>query len=481
MPFFPAAFFFWMFMAFVQPVEARDIYVRLADNPSRVVLASDSPMTLADGANKNFALGKSAVLTRSGSGGVAVEKRKFQLPVQISGSGLLGFNNRKYRGQFLLTREFVLINVLDVEDYIRGVLPAEGVAAWPKEYQKAQAIISRTFGLRQSLNRSARGYDVTDNTSAQMYKGAGVETTATNQAVAETASEVLTYGDSLAFTPFHSDSGGHTANNAQVWSEAIPYLTGVKEPIGYTSPNSNWTAKISASQVETALSKIGSSVGKLKEIRIATLDAGGRTTTLTFTGSARSVSVKSSLFRTTIGPNLLKSTMLTGGGSLSSPLPSSSEISDMNDAVDDSLPHAPVPTSKKTLSKKEETRLTRMTSEGVFTAAELMDMLINPDKRKGYLDIGIQRGTVPARPKKERKKTPPAVLPKKAPPDTSTPALRPDQVIRQEKGYFIFTGKGWGHGLGLSQWGALAMAKAGWTAERILGYYYPGTSVKKFK
>ena len=99
--------------------------------------------------------------------------------------------------------------MLNLEDYLRGVLPAEVGAKWPMEALRAQAIISRTYILRQSLNRSSRGYDVTDSVSDQVYRGAGVETARTNQAVQSTAGEVLIYGKDFAFTPFHSDSGGH--------------------------------------------------------------------------------------------------------------------------------------------------------------------------------------------------------------------------------------------------------------------------------
>ena len=463
------------------PAEARDIYVRLADKPSSISLTTDGTMTLVDNAKKSHALGKSAVLASAG-GSVAVGKNKYSLPARISSTGLLGFNKRKYRGELLITREFVLINVLDVEDYIRGVLPVEASAKWPREYLRVQAIISRTYGLRQSLNRSARGYDVVDTVSDQVYRGAGVETPTTDQAVRETAGEVLAYENGLAFTPFHSDSGGYTAANANVWGKDIPYLCGVREPVSYQSPNSDWTARISASQVQAALSKSGCNVGQVKEIRISGVDAGGRATTLTFVGSAGTSSLKSSLFRTAVGPNLLKSTMLTGGVPMvtESFVESVSELAEIQESawtpdVADDLPKAPVPTSDTPMSGSEEIKLTRMTAEGVFTSAELMDMLMNPNKRKGYLYMGIQRGGTA---KKEA--VPQVALPKSLP-DTSMPALKSGEVIREENGYFVFRGKGWGHGVGLSQWGAQALAKEGWTAERILEHYYPGTAVKRFK
>jgi stage II sporulation protein D len=471
-------------LVFASCGEPRDIYVRLADRPPSIALTSEGAMTLADGAKKNHGLGKSAALSRSGAS-VAIGKNKYPLPAYISSSKPLGFNGRKYRGKFFLTKEFVLINVVNVEDYVRGVLPAEASAGWPKEYLKVQAIISRTYGLRQSLNRSARGYDVADNTSDQVYKGAGVETSTTNQAVKATEGEVLTYKNTLAFTPFHSDSGGHTATNAHVWGKDVPYLKGVKEPVAYQSPNASWVARIPASQVQAALSKIGRSVGQIKEVRVAEADSGGRAINLTFVGSRSSSSVKSSLFRTTIGPNLLKSTMLTTGVPMEEPERPSDVFGGNGASFGTSV-------SKALMSGSEEMRLMRMTSDGVFTSAELMDMLINPDKRKDYFNVGIQRNSEAKKAESPQAPSPAssnssnssnsskAALPKSLP-GTSMPALRPTEPIREESGFFVFRGRGWGHGVGLSQWGAQALAKKGWPAERILEHYYPGTAVKRFK
>jgi stage II sporulation protein D len=305
-----------------------------------------------------------------------------------------------------------------------------------------------------------------------------VETTATNQAIKETEGEVLAYGNNLAFTPYHSDSGGYTAANAHVWGRDIPYLRGVKEPVTYQSPNTSWTAKISDSQVQTALAKVSGSVGKVKEIRVSETDSGGRATNLTFIGSGGSSTVKSSQFRTAIGPNLLKSTMLTN----SVPLPEApGETKAPNTSTrDNSLPRAPVPTSNVPMSETEEVRLILMTSEGVFTSAELMDMLLNPEKRKGYLYIGIERSGIERSGMEKKEEIPPISLPKSLP-SASMPALRAGGSIPEENGYFVFHGRGWGHGVGLSQWGAQALAKEGWTAKRILEHYYPGTAVKRFR
>jgi stage II sporulation protein D len=130
------------------------------------------------------------------------------------------------------------------------------------------------------------------------------------------------------------------------------------------------------------------------------------------------------------------------------------------------------------MSETEELRLILMTSEGAFTSAELMDMLLYPEKRKGYLYLGMRRSS--AEKKEEKAETSQVLLPKSLP-TASMPAFRAGGSILEENGYFIFYGKGWGHGVGLSQWGAQALAKEGWTAKRILEHYYPGTAVKRFR
>jgi stage II sporulation protein D len=291
---------------------------------------------------------------------------------------------------------------------------------------------------------------------------------------------VLAYGNTLAFTPFHSDSGGYTAANAHVWGSEIPYLREVKEPVPYRSPNSSWTAKVPSAQVQAALTKLGGNVGKVREIRVSDTDSGGRATNLTFIGSGGSATVKSSQFRTAVGPNLLKSTLLTNSvPMLETPWDAKAAAPKASNApqTDNSLPKAPVPTSNVPMSETEEVRLIHMTTEGVFTSAELMDMLLNPEKRKGYLYIGIERNGTP---KTETPKNPSTPLPTSLP-TASMPPIRPGGSILEENGYFVFYGRGWGHGVGLSQWGAQALAKEGWTAKRILEHYYPGTAVKRFR
>ena len=466
---------------------ARDIYVRLSQAGS-FTIASDGNMTLS-GKGKNLALGKSASLSVKG-GNVTVGKTSLALPVHITSTGLLRFNGRQYRGAFMVTQKAGLLNVLDIEQYLRGVLPAEVGADWPAEALRVQAIISRTYALRQSLDRAKKGYDVVDTVSDQVYRGAGVETAKTNQAVSSTEQMILSYGKELAFTPFHSDSGGHTANNAHVWGTEIPYLTGVAEPIAYTSPVSTWSARISRGAVEKAVAKTagGGNIAPISEVRVSEVDKGGRAVNLTFVGAKGNRTVRASQFRLAVGAKLLKSTMLTPSASAASKAavsPSPQGIPTGHDATP-RVAAAPktVSSSSASLTLAEGKQLSEMTAKGVFTTLEILDMLSHPEKKREYYNIGLKRtGRTPS--VTPEKKTIPSKPVSPSNPKPKPPAPAPSNTrgftIARSGDNFLFYGRGWGHGVGLSQWGARALAQKGWTAERILTYYYPGTTVRRYQ
>ncbi|MCR5347549.1 MAG: SpoIID/LytB domain-containing protein [Fretibacterium sp.] len=466
-----AVFLFWLLLA--PAAGARNIYVRLSQTGDYAI-ASDGTMTLSSSGN-TFALGKSASLKVTGAR-VIVGGKAFSLPVHIMSQGLLRFNGRQYRGIFMVTQKAGLLNVLDVEQYLCGVLPAEVGASWPAEALRAQAIISRTYALRKSLDRAQRGYDVVDTVSDQVYRGAGVETAKTNKAVSSTADLVLTYGKQLAFTPFHSDSGGYTANNAHVWGERVPYLTGVAEPIAYTSPVSSWSAKIPRSTVERAVAKTsgGGNIAPISEVRVSEVDRGGRAVNMTFVGAKGTRTLKASQFRLSMGASLLKSTMLTPTASAASSKAAASRSR--------AAGQEPAPMQDKSggLSLEEAKLLSQMTAEGVFQTLEIIDMLSNPGKKRDYYNLGLKRTN----------RTPIAAMKKERRSSKSVPSLPVPSAPESSKGgftvarsgdTFLFYGRGWGHGVGLSQWGAMALAKNGWNAERILTYYYPGTAVRRYQ
>ena len=436
-------------------VHARDIYVRLSNSGSYSIGITQGMLTMTDSEGRLANLGDSAQISVNGSYAV-IMGNSFLMPIRISGAGLLQFKDRTYRGAFMITQRAGLLNVIDVEAYLCGVLPAEVGANWHSEALRTQAICARTYALKQSMNRADKGYDVVDTDADQVYKGAGVETAKTNQAVASTAGEVLTYGKELAITYFHSDSGGHTANIADVWGQKLPYLTGVPEIVNYKSPVSSWNAKISAQKIQSAVKKVtGTDIGAISEVQVSEVDEGGRAITMTFIGANGSKSMKASQFRLAAGPREIKSTMFTPSGGafrVDNTTTPSGLVAQRNSQA-----------SGTELTFEEEQGIAKMAAEGVFTTTELVDMLSNPDKRKKYYQTGIGRTG------------------RKAEAPANKPRSKYGYSIERAGNDFIFYGRGWGHGVGMSQWGAMAMAEQGYSAEKILAHYYPGTSVRKIK
>lgn len=159
---------------------ARDVYVRLANSGSYSIGITQGMLTMTDAEGRLANIGDEAQISVSG-GYAVIMGNSFLMPVRISGAGLLQFKGRTYRGAFLITQKGGLLNVVDVEQYLCGVLPAEVGANWHSEALRTQAICARTYVLKQSMNRADKGYDVVDTDADQVYKGAGVETAKTNQ------------------------------------------------------------------------------------------------------------------------------------------------------------------------------------------------------------------------------------------------------------------------------------------------------------
>ncbi len=161
------------------------------------------------------------------------------------------------------------INAVDLESYVRGVVPRESPSSWPPEALKAQAVAARSYALASSVRGA--GYDQFDDTRSQVYGGAGAETAKSNQAVDATAGQVVMYAGKIAQTFFFSTSGGHTENNEfsslGFGQPALPYLRGVDDPYEADagSPYEHWKRKFTNRRIASALSGLGLK-GRLRKI-----------------------------------------------------------------------------------------------------------------------------------------------------------------------------------------------------------------------
>ncbi len=180
-----------------------------------------------------------------------------------------------------------LVNEVSMEDYLKGVVPCEIVPSWKIDAIKAQAVAARTYAMFHKNGYRSAGYDMTDDTRSQVYRGVSVETESTNRAVAETAGEVVTYGGKPIDAVFHSSGGGYTENCENVWGTAVPYLKGV--------PEEKYAEQWTKSAPLTSFANVAA-VGKLKNIKLTKLRIGeahkskdrgvsGRVKTVTVVGS----------------------------------------------------------------------------------------------------------------------------------------------------------------------------------------------------
>lgn len=156
-------------------------------------------------------------------------------PASASGKAVTWCNGRQYYGDFQYTRltsgVLTVVNVVDLEDYVKGVVPNEMSSSWPLEALKAQAICARTY-VAANLNKyRIYGFDMTNDTYSQVYKGLEGANETTDRAVDETAGLFVRYEGKLCSVVYFAADGGATEDSENVWSDAvIPYLRGVKDP-----------------------------------------------------------------------------------------------------------------------------------------------------------------------------------------------------------------------------------------------------------
>ena len=160
------------------------------------------------------------------SGGNAVALRLASLDPNVP----LEVNGKSYRGSLEFYAQgagFICVNVLSVEDYLRGVVPLEmGRHDETKlEALKAQAVTARTYAFQRMLARTDADFDLYASVQDQVYGGAAAEHPTSDRAIRETIGMVLLYNDSLAHCYYHSTCGGITASRHEMWGgPAIPYL-----------------------------------------------------------------------------------------------------------------------------------------------------------------------------------------------------------------------------------------------------------------
>ncbi len=220
----------------------------------------------------------------------AIEIRPEKIPLQNLQTEIDG---KKYFGGVTINKEknsLTVINLVPVEEYLRGVVSKEMSPTFPIGALKAQTVAARSFALKNRKRHVAEGFDLCNSTHCQVYIGVA-DYDSIDRAIDETRGEVLTYKEKVADTNFHTDSGGMTASAEEVWGGKVPYLIAVKEII---ERGEAWTVKVSAKDFS---SRFGENFGDVQSVKITDKTFSGRVQSAQIVGSKRTLTLAGSEFR----------------------------------------------------------------------------------------------------------------------------------------------------------------------------------------
>lgn len=315
-----------MFTLGLVAVEARKQKETAPDYMVRVAIARDArefnlevdgPYTFRDGSNGNV-IAKEARLPRSTvrlldkgifiGGNVYPQQRIIITPVRDAG---VIINKRRFRGEVVLIRtdnRVTVVNSINIEDYIKGVLYHEVSHQWAMEALKAQAVAARTYAIYSMGNSKNKDYDVTNDIYSQVYGGKNSERYRTGLAVDRSAGEVLTFKGKILPAYFHACCGGMTEDAKELWNADLAPLKGVPCTFCADAPHMKWKKNFRLQNIQESLNKAGFQIGAIKEIIIERRNRSDRVEKLRVIGrQGEEVIVSGKQFREIIGPNVLRS------------------------------------------------------------------------------------------------------------------------------------------------------------------------------
>lgn len=358
---------------------------------------------------------------------------------------LFEIGNTVYRYGFKVKRlagsDFTFINHLPVDQYLYGVVPKEMNGEWPIEALKAQAVAARNYALKNLGKYNQYQFDLCNTVKSQVYGGYSVEKPMSNMAVDLTKGLLLTYNGEIAECYYHSHSGGATDSAENIWSSSLPYIKAVDDVFSIASgaPVTDWTLQMTTGEIEQRLIQAGYNIGRLSKIRILERTKSGRVTTMQFVGSFSTATLTKETPRFVLGTTVLKSMMF---------------------GFDASKAVTQIPVD---LPRPDVVSMPRMllSNEGIYAVYDKNDSirLVSTSRGEVYTRINYLKPSLPV--------------------PSSPDNVQVFEEIDATRGSVVFYGHGYGHGLGMSQWGARKMAELGFEFQDILEHYYKDTQISR--
>lgn len=337
----------------------------------------------------------------------------------------VNLGSRSYRGRIEIGRygknTLTAVNIVPLEEYLYGVVPSEMPSTWHIEALKAQAVCSRSYALMQAgfagASNAKKGYKIVDTVSSQVYKGYLAESIAANRAVDATKGEMVCYDNKVVSSYFFSTSGGSTEASREVWAADVPYLQSVSDFYEQNAGRQVWQELYTLATIKKALAGQGINFDEVEDLRVSAYSDTYRAKALNILGKNRSLTLQGTTIRTVLNLNSTKFKIVRKG--------------DTPDEV--------AVLSADGVTNGRISNMYLASAEGISKASASLEQYIvqSADNLFNY--------------------------PRNAP---------------QSEDELLFAGMGYGHGVGLSQYGAKGMAEAGYSYKDIIEYYFTGAYVK---
>lgn len=299
----------------VEATAATVVRVGILRDQDRVVVMSDRPIDVRAPGGLGTVLPAGAHEITPGASEIRLaDAGEFSGPVRLvpSAGARLFVAIRPYRGILEIRRtpsgRLSVINELELEEYLYGVLKMEVDPRWPVEALKAQAVAARTLAIYNLGRYQTEGYDVRATTDTQVYGGLSAEDPRTTAAVDLTRGEVLVYQGRPILAVYHSDSGGVTESSEYVWGGRYPYLKGVPDPHSSSAP---WSVKMDLAAFEARLRRAGKSVSGILSIVTGDRTPSGRVGSVRIISGAGTITLRATELRGLLGADVMKSTLFT--------------------------------------------------------------------------------------------------------------------------------------------------------------------------
>lgn len=347
--------------------------------------------------------------------------------IAVKDRGLVSVNGTPFRGALNIVHsgnKILVINQLPLEEYLYSVVASEMPPAWHMEALKSQSVAARSFSLNYKNKNTNSLYDICSTTKCQVYKGINTENPNSTKAVKETFGLVMTYDKQPISAQFHAASGGSTENSEDVWGGKAPYLVAVLDE-KEVSPYSHWQKEYDQTTFTKIIKKVIPNISNIVKVDISRYPKNKIT-------------------------NYKKEIIL----------------------IDEANKKYTI--NGTTLRNLFNLNSTNFTIEIVGQAKEK----INPpndkiaNKKNNPKDIKINLKTSPKEAIEEKVASSKNLPLKKI-------AAAKKEMDKNKDIKFIITGSGYGHRIGMSQWGAKSEAERGKNFREILHKYYKDIEIIK--